>query len=145
MFQAFIWANNIGSQLINKLIKRVKISNPFPSFNSSSPSGGGMSDKSTDSFLSVDSSLSVDFRFSKHGSQLYVWRKNNRIIFQLYNVFLASNIGQCIDQNRFLANCHIILKLYYTHSSLFLFFFFVLFVCVYFQLIKFIFLEKHLC
>ena len=145
MFQAFIWANNIGSQLINKLIKRVKISNPFPSFTSSSPSGGGMSDKSTDSFLSVDSSLSVDFRFSKHGSQLYVWRKNNRIIFQLYNVFLASNIGQCIDQNRFLANRHIILNLYYTHSSLFLFFFFVLFVCVYFQLIKFIFLEKHLC
>ena len=129
MFQAFIWANNIGSQLINKLIKRVKISNPFPSFTSSSPSGGGMSDKSTDSFLSVDSSLSVDFRFSKHGSQLYVWRKNNRIIFQLYNVFLASNIGQCIDQNRFLANRHIILKLYYTHSSLFLFFFFC-FVCV---------------
>ena len=52
LFTAFVCANNIG-RLVNNLFG-VKIFNPFPFFTSSSPSSGGMSDKSTDHSLSKD-------------------------------------------------------------------------------------------
>ena len=53
----------------------VKIFNPFPSFTSSSPSNGGMSDKFTDSSLSLFLEVvSVDSSFSNQTSQLDVSR-----------------------------------------------------------------------
>ena len=55
-FPAFTCANDIGS-LLNSLFG-VKVFNIFPCFTSLSCSIGGMSDKSTDSTLSVDSSIS---------------------------------------------------------------------------------------
>ena len=53
----------------------VKIFNSFPSFTSSSPSNGGMSDKFTDSSLSLFLEVvSVDSSFSNQTSQLDVSR-----------------------------------------------------------------------
>ena len=64
LFLAFICANNIGS-LVNNLFG-VSIFNPFPS--SSSPSSGGMSDKSTDSSLSLSLVESAYSSFSNQSS-----------------------------------------------------------------------------
>ena len=62
LFLAFLCANNVPN-LVNNLFG-VKIFNLFPSFTcSSSPSRGGMSDKSTDSSLSDNSFLSVHSQF----------------------------------------------------------------------------------
>ena len=59
MFPAFICSDNIGI-LINSLLE-VKVFSLFSSFAFSSwNSSGGMSDKSLTSYLSVDSSSSVD-------------------------------------------------------------------------------------
>ena len=55
-FPVYICANNIGS-LVNNLFG-FKNFYPCLSFTSLSPSNGDMSDKSTDSFLSVDYSFS---------------------------------------------------------------------------------------
>ena len=55
-FPAFTCANDIGSLLNSSF--GVKVFNIFPCFTSLSRSIGGMSDKSTDSTLSVDSSIS---------------------------------------------------------------------------------------
>ena len=70
MFLAFICANNIRS-LVNYLFG-VKSFNSFPSFTSSSPSSGGISDKSTDSSLSLFLVVSADSSFLNQSSELYV-------------------------------------------------------------------------
>ena len=71
MFLASICANKIGS-LVNNLFG-IKLFNPFPSFILLSSSSGGMSDKSTDSSLSLFLEVvAVNFSFSiKHHNYMF--------------------------------------------------------------------------
>ena len=72
LFPAFICDNNTRRLVHSSL--GVNMFNPFPSFTSSSPSIAGMSDKSTDSSLSLilvvsaDSSLSLFLVVSAYSS-----------------------------------------------------------------------------
>ena len=107
LFELCICANNIRIPFNN--LFGVKIFNPFPSFTSSSKS---MSEKSTDS------------SFSNQSSYFYASRNNFSGLYlcSIFFFFLHL-INHSIQQNMFVASHYIILKLYHTHLFFFLFVF----------------------